>query len=1543
MEEANKSAAAQAVERSAAHISTLTPAASSVLSSSSSSTPASCDMISRIHVKARWLIRMLAWVQATLDDAEDMDITDESIRDWLRELQEVADAAEDLLDEFPDKALRLGFVGDGGWTAGSITELPRQRKRASEMDGLHDKRMEDIVSRFMKIKKPEQALKLDYHKEQMDAESMSARRTTSSVIEEPHIVGRDEELAKIKQFLLSSGAEESSGSDDMDDIPVMAIVGMGGLGKTTLAQLAYSDAQVNQHFQRKSWVCVSEDFDVIRLTKAMLQSLNVDASGLSELDPLHQKLVQKLSGVERFLLVLDDIWEAENLNIHSWKLLTAPLCNRSAGTKIIMTTRSRKVSEMAPRTSTYDLGFLSDEDTLELFMQHAFEGRDPNLYQNLVAVGKETARKCGGVPLAAKTLGCLLRTKDDEEWNKILDSEVWNATINREDSIIPLLRLSYLHLPAPLKRCFRYCSLFAKDYVFDRNRIICMWMAQGYIKTNRRELMEDIGQRYIDNLLSRSFFQKYPQNPEGLQMHDLMHDLARCVSGDECYTMEDDKPCLMRSHVRHLSIFATDHPLKSIVSSMKDISEPKSFWSLLLSHKHLFYVIFCHELPSDTYTRIEYLRVLHLDGVNLSYLPESIASLKHLRYLCISGFHMELPEFVGSMCHLQTLHLGLVPKLPSSMPNLHKLRHLILNSSHIIKYPVGIGKLTDLQTMPGFCVSLEHNHAKLGELKDMNNIRGKFTIEGLENLADVNEVKKACLDKKINISSLLLKWDLQAASSYIDNEALESLKPSVKLASLHISGFKGPSYPSWLGDQSFSRLSTIILYECRNWTFLPPFGRLPSLKSLRISEAKAVEYIGAEFFSGGFPQLEELVLECLYNWKSWCSAQKGECPKLKELYITNCENLESLPLINLGAVENISIFGCPKLRFMPGHSLELSHLQRAQTIKIKYIYKVRCIEAHSSTAAPLEDQLFLNLEDVGQQETEYILGMCSHVCRLTVRRCLNLTSLPLGNQSALKYVTITECPKLWITSISPQLWQLPSLQKICVERIHGVGCTVLFEKPCLELTNVDQLVASFLLKEFSHMIHRLVITNCANLTSLPLAELTTMTYLEISKCNQLRVSSGLQLPQSSTMQEMKVKCMCGAEYIHVLFSPGGTEALEVEASCLEFTNVDQLEASFLLNEFSHMIRRLTITQCANLTSLPWTDLTSLEYLTISECPMFQLLDAKQLPSTLQVLCIYGNPYETEQCNRHQHFQRLKQVQQCSNKEGGEHNLYLVFRNVHDASAASKFCSMDFTEIHTLDIEWDCCTNDRSNVTDAVTQEVLFNLYSLCISSKKLVIRGYTGSGFAGCYADFSSKKLHIDVFRSRLSFVSLLQCSKCDLTPLSRLPILQELYVEGESGLESFVMDCLFPYDDVSERERQANTSIAFPCLQKLEFHGMPVWKEWLGTKEGDFPFLWKLVLKHCPKLRALPHLPPGLKELILEGCEELRSLSSSSQGLKSLKSLWRLSVTNCPNLDFIATEGPPPRLELMALTGCPLLLAWCEGHPRMMESLSYLLVDGVR
>ncbi|MQM10199.1 hypothetical protein Taro_043089 [Colocasia esculenta] len=219
MENALRSSVTLAVQKFAAHIGSSPPAAS---------TPAGCDA-ETIHVKAQWLIRMLAWVRATLDDAEDMDPTDESIRRWLRDLQGVADAAEDVLDEFPQEAMRLGFMGDDAVDRGVGPQhpvgLPRQGKKTKKRKMLDqvrrssshtppdkilaflcgvEQRIEQIVSRFMKMEKPEEALEREFSNGQIYAETMTARRTTISATKEPFIFGREKDLATVKQFLIST-------------------------------------------------------------------------------------------------------------------------------------------------------------------------------------------------------------------------------------------------------------------------------------------------------------------------------------------------------------------------------------------------------------------------------------------------------------------------------------------------------------------------------------------------------------------------------------------------------------------------------------------------------------------------------------------------------------------------------------------------------------------------------------------------------------------------------------------------------------------------------------------------------------------------------------------------------------------------------------------------------------------------------------------------------------------------------------------------------------------------------------------------------------------------------------------------------------------------------------------------------------------------------------------------------------------------------------------------------------------------------------------
>jgi hypothetical protein len=175
-----------------------------------------------------------------------------------------------------------------------------------------------------------------------------------------------------------------------------------------------------------------------------------------------------------------------------------------------VTTRSNLVASIMSTDSTYNLEGLSQDDCLSLFVKCAFKEGEDKQNPNLLEIGKEIVKKCKGVPLAVRTLGSMLYSKVDErEWEFVRDNEIWKLE-QKESDILPALRLSYDQMPIHLKRCFAFCSLFPKDHEFDSFHLIQMWMAHGLIletSINKKQELEDVGDLYINELLSRSFFQ----------------------------------------------------------------------------------------------------------------------------------------------------------------------------------------------------------------------------------------------------------------------------------------------------------------------------------------------------------------------------------------------------------------------------------------------------------------------------------------------------------------------------------------------------------------------------------------------------------------------------------------------------------------------------------------------------------------------------------------------------------------------------------------------------------------------------------------------------------------------------------------------------------------------------------------------------------------------------------------------------------------------------------------------------------------------------
>ncbi|KAL9349269.1 hypothetical protein Peur_056524 [Populus x canadensis] len=339
------------------------------------------------------------WV--VLDDAEEKQITNRAVRDWLAEYKDAVYEAGDFLDEIDYEAQTFR-----GQTSKWLIKLG------------------DLQERLDYLVKQKVALGLI---NRTGKEPSSPKRPTTSLVDERGVYGRDDDREAILKLLLSDGANEENPG-------VVPIGGMGGVGKTTLAQLVYNDRSVHEGFDLKAWVCVSEDFSVSKLTKMILEEVGSKSDSDSP-NILQTELKETFQG-KKFLLVLDDVW---NEDYAEWVKLLTPLKFGAQGSKILVTTRNESVASVMRTVPTHHLKELTEDSCWSLFARHAFGGENPTAHEELLEIGRAIARKCKGLPLAAATLGGLLRTKRDvEEWEKLLESNLWDLP---KDNILPALRL----------------------------------------------------------------------------------------------------------------------------------------------------------------------------------------------------------------------------------------------------------------------------------------------------------------------------------------------------------------------------------------------------------------------------------------------------------------------------------------------------------------------------------------------------------------------------------------------------------------------------------------------------------------------------------------------------------------------------------------------------------------------------------------------------------------------------------------------------------------------------------------------------------------------------------------------------------------------------------------------------------------------------------------------------------------------------------------------------------------------------------------------
>ncbi|KAL5545568.1 hypothetical protein UlMin_005255 [Ulmus minor] len=1138
-------------------------------------------------------------VSLVLDDAELKQIRNPAVKIWLDKIKYAADEADNLLDDIATDALEIKVM-----EAEPRTSTSNMRNLFSNFVHSKDRdrvtKMEEILGKLEYIAQQKDDLGL---KEGRGEKPYPSRLPSTSLIPESQVYGRDADKDAIIKMLLSD--DVGSGKR----IGVIPIVGMGGIGKTTLAQAVFNDHEVKEPFELKSWVCVSEEFDVCKVTKSILKAVDSRPCDVKDLNALQVQLEEKLAG-KKFLIVLDDMWRE---NYDDWEVMSRPFQNGAQGSKIIVTTRSDKVAKIMRSVSTYSLKILSDENCLRLFAWHALGCEDFAAHSDLEKIGGEIVKKCKGLPLAAKALGGVLRsTRDVLQWERIVKSEIWDLT-DEESNILPALRLSYYYLPSHLKRCFAYCSIFPKDFKFDKEELILLWMAENLLHAQKNKRIEDVGDEYFKDLLSRSFFQESQES--SIVMHDLMVDLAAFVSGKFCVQLERENPNEFVRMARHLGYSREFYDSYEKFNCVFEASHLRTFYGVGLD-----YSLCCvsKEVVPSLFLKLRCLRVLSFKGYrNISQLPDSLGELRHLRYLDLSFTSIRrLPESICLLFNLLTLKLlgcHELIGLPKNMHRLIKLRYLCFSGS-LVEMPIQISKLKNLQKLGMFVVGKDDG-TNIADLKELPNLRGALGVKNLQNVKKAEDALQAKLIDKKNLEELELEWGDETNDSVHERNILNKLVPNTTLKGLIIRGYGGTTFPNWVGDRSLcTNIVDLGLGDCKYCQSLPPLGQLLSLKSLCIAGFDEIVTVGAEFYGNcssvvkPFASLEVLIFRDMLNWEVWSMPVEDvdeAFPKLRELEVHSCKMLSGdLPHF-LHSLTSLEISDCEKL------ACSLPKMPIVSEIDLS-----RCKELKIDSYSFIENRSLKRLTIEGGSKFVFVMESSYESLEYLSLSDLpaSLKSFPLDSFPKIKSLEITASPNLESISVSDRLCQaLTSLSSLS---LYGCPNFIMFPGDGFTFPSLT----------------RLVIEECDRLKFLPetLHNLfPSLQSLSIHNCPE--VESILKFP-------LKLRRLLIGNCEKLINSNWMSWNLKTLPNLTSF----EIGGSGDVTSFPEeglLPPTLTSLSIRNLSSLETLDnsglgaLTSLKYLTICKCPKLKTIPEEGLPTSIEHLSIRECPWLEKKCER----------------------------------------------------------------------------------------------------------------------------------------------------------------------------------------------------------------------------------------------------------------------------------------------------------------------
>ncbi|CAL9001857.1 unnamed protein product [Prunus brigantina] len=664
---------------------------------------------------------------------------------------------------------------------------------------------------------------------------------------------------------------------------VVSVVGMGGSGKTTLVARTFKDEIVKRHFECYAWITVSQSYvieDLLRrlikeFHKAKKEEVPADMNAM-RYNELLEILVNYLE-TKRYLVVLDDVWD-----VHLWEKIRFSFPDKQLGSRVMLTTRREDIafSSFGVESRVHKIQPLEKGDAWELFSMKAFSSYpNKSCSTEILPLARELVEKCEGLPLAIVALSGLMSSKKSlTEWSTVYNSLNWHLTNNPLlEPMKSILLFSFNDLPYRLKQCFLYCSLFPEDHVIVNNRLISLWIAEGFVEHVEGLTPEKVANGYLMELIFRNMLQQRFRGPRpACKMHDLLREIALSIAKEEKFcAVHDGSETTEETGALRLSIQTTNGE----IGSCTGISRLRSFLIFATAVSSFSFPI---KLPFE----LKLLTVLDLEDVPIDNLPDNLTSLFNLKFLNLSRTPIrELPESIGKLRNLQTLNITLtkIVALPRGISKLINLRHLLVGrfiSGNFIgvRIPSSICKMKKLQSLA--YIESEGNSIRLiGNMTQLKNL-------GITNVKerDADDLCASIQEMKV-LSSLGLI--VAEGEEFLRVDTLSSPPPYLDV--LDLVG-KLEKVPHWFC--SLQSLTKLNLHGSRlEEDLLPHIEALPSLHFLFLDDASVRKEL---CFSRGFVNLRFLRLGNLALLNK-ITIEKGAMPNLKAFYIHNCVMLETLP------------------------------------------------------------------------------------------------------------------------------------------------------------------------------------------------------------------------------------------------------------------------------------------------------------------------------------------------------------------------------------------------------------------------------------------------------------------------------------------------------------------------------------------------------------------------------------------------------------------------------------------------------------------------